>query len=215
MRKWMLPVVAVAVASIAFVGYTNAGDKDKGYGKDKNKDKTAAVAVGQPAPTFALQDQTGKTVDLASFNDKIVVLEWFNEECPYVVKFYKDAHMNTWADKYASQGVVWLAVNTTKGKSNDDNKSIAGKWNIDRPILNDSAGDVGRTYGATNTPQMFIINKGQIAYMGAIDSNRSANTSDIEGATNYVAKALDEVLAGNSVSEPQTRAYGCSVKYAK
>ena len=75
--------------------------------------------------------------------------------------------------------------------------------------------DVKSTHpeGATNPPHMFIINKGQIAYMGAIDDKRSPNSDDIGGAKNYVAKALDEILAGQSVSEPDTKAYGCSVKY--
>ena len=102
----------------------------------------------------------------------------------------------------------------TNGKSNADNKKVAGDWNLSRPVLNDANGAIGHAYGATNTPNMFIVNKGQLAYMGAIDDKRSSNSDDIAGAKNYVAKALDEILAGQSVSEPETKAYGCSVKYA-
>src|SRR5512145_2221506 len=70
MNKWMLSTVAV-VALAAFVGFTNAGDKS-----GKHKDN-GSVAIGQPAPQFALQDQTGKTHNLADYNGKVVVLEWF------------------------------------------------------------------------------------------------------------------------------------------
>lgn len=179
-------------------------------------EKAAKAAVGSPAPAFTLQDQNGRSHSLADFSGKIVVLEWFNNECPYVVKHYKGGHMNEVAKKYSDKGVVWLAINTTKGKSNEDNKKIAGDWKIDRPILNDASGEVGHQYGAKTTPHMYIINKdGNLAYIGAIDSNSSSNTDDISSSTNYVVKALDELLAGKTVSTSETKPYGCSVKYAK
>lgn len=179
-------------------------------------EKAEVAALGKPAPDFSLQDQTGKTVSLSDFKGKIVVLEWFNEDCPFVVKHYEKGDMNKTAEKYAAQDVVWLAINSTSGKTNETNAKIAEKWNINRPILNDSTGATGRAYGATNTPHMYIINAdGVLVYKGAIDSNKSSKQSDIAGATNYVAQALDELKAGKPVSEPETKAYGCSVKYAK
>lgn len=213
MRKLMFPMVAVALAAALVASVSFAGDKSEKA--DKKKDKVTAVQLGDPAPTFSLQDQDGKTVNLADHAGKIVVLEWFNNECPYVVKHYSKGDMQKLADKYEEKGVVWLAINTTKGKTNADNKAIASEWKIDRPILNDSTGEVGRAYGAKTTPHMYILDKeGKVVYMGAIDNDRSSDQSKIASATNYVAKALDEVLAGSSVSEPQTKPYGCSVKYA-
>ncbi len=206
MRKWMLPVVTAAVVAIAFVSYSNAGDK----GKYKDKGGSGSAAIGQPAPAFSLPDQAGTTVNLADFSGKIVVLEWFNEECPIVVGHYKAGTMNTLYSKYAPKDVVWLAVNSTKGNTNDSNKAAATDWKVDRPILNDSSGTVGHLYGAKTTPHMYIVDgNGILVYMGAIDNQSKDNS------VNYVDKALTELLAGNSVSEPQTKPYGCSVKYAK
>jgi len=208
MRKSLFSFAAVAVMAGLVSAFAIAGDKH-----DKHDGKHGSAAVGQAAPQFSLEDQDGKVVNLSDLKDKVVVLEWFNNECPYVVKFYKNGDMNKWADAYKGKGVVWLAINSTKGKTNADNKKVAGDWNVSRPVLNDANGMAGHAYGATNTPHMFVINKGQIAYMGAIDDKRSPNSDDIGGAKNYVAKALDEILAGQSVSEPDTKAYGCSVKY--
>ena len=206
MNKWVLSTVAV-VALVAFVGFSSAGDKS-----DKAKDK-GSIAIGQPAPQFALQDQNGKTHNLADYNGKYVVLEWFNNECPYVVKHYQSNTMTNLAKKYADKDVVWLAINTTAGKTNNDNKAIAGEWNISYPILNDSTGQVGKQYGAKTTPHMFIIDKtGNVVYAGAIDNDPRGNKS--EDRVNYVDKALSELASGQSVSEPQTKPYGCSVKYA-
>lgn len=208
MKKVLLPVttlLAVAlVSALAFAG----GDK-----KDK---KMAGPKPGDPAPAFALQDQTGRTVSSDELKGKVIVLEWFNDECPYVVKHYKDGHMNKLAEKYMEQGVVWLAIDSTSSHNAEKNKAIAQKWNIDRPILSDASGQVGKAYGSRNTPTMYIVDKeGILVYRGAIDSNSDAETASIAGATNYVAVALDEVLAGKPVSQPETKAYGCSVKYAK
>ncbi|HMO24796.1 MAG TPA: thioredoxin family protein [Tepidisphaeraceae bacterium] len=176
----------------------------------------AAVKVGEAAPDFSLENHKGETVNLSDLKGKIVVLEWFNEECPYVVKHYKQGHMQKLANKYAEKGVVWLAINSTNGKTNADNASVADKWSMPMAILNDSDGTVGKQYGATNTPHMYVIDaEGKIAYMGAIDSDRSADTSKVDGATNYVAEALDALLAGESVKTAETRAYGCSVKYPR
>ena len=176
----------------------------------------AQAKVGEPAPAFTLQDQDGQPVTLESFKGKTVVLEWFNNECPYVQKFYTGGDMNRLAEEYASRDVVWLAVNSTKSKDNAANKAIAGEWKIARPILNDATGVTGKAYGAKTTPHMYVINpQGTLVYAGAIDDKKSAEAGDVAGAKNYVRVALDEILAGKSVTTASTKAYGCSVKYAK
>ena len=48
----------------------------------------AAASVGKAAPDFTLSDLNGKTVKLADFKGKHVVLEWHNPNCPFVVKHY-------------------------------------------------------------------------------------------------------------------------------
>ncbi|HLL91045.1 MAG TPA: thioredoxin family protein [Tepidisphaeraceae bacterium] len=170
--------------------------------------------LGQPAPAFSLPDHNGRTVNLSDHAGKVVVLEWFNDECPFVQKHYQDGHMNQLAKRYADKGVVWLTINSTHSKAAADNKAVAGKWKIDRPVLADQDGTVGKAYGATNTPHLYVIDKaGHLAYVGAIDDNPSQDAADVQGAKNYVAQALDEVVAGKPVSEPQTKAYGCTVKY--
>jgi peroxiredoxin len=170
------------------------------------------ATIGAAAPDFSLQDQSGKTVKLSDYKGKIVVLEWFNQGCPYVVRHYKAKTMTTTADKYKGQDVVWLAVNTTQGKSAEDNKASAEAWGISYPILSDTSSSVAQAYGAKTTPHMFIIDKeGKLAYKGAIDDDSSADGG--KASKNYVATALDELLAGKPVSTSETKAYGCGVKY--
>lgn len=193
---------------------TSHGDKHQDQKKDSNKAETAKV--GSMAPAFTLTDTDGKTVNLSDFSGKIVVLQWFNPNCPYVKKHYESG-ANTFNDlnkKYSEQGVVFIAINSgaagKEGAGKDTNASAKKDWKIEYPILLDETGSVGKMYGAKRTPEMYIINKdGTLAYRGAIDDEPGKGV----GKTNYVAKALDEILAGNKVTTAETKAYGCTVKY--
>jgi hypothetical protein len=88
------------------------------------------------------------------------------------------------------------------------------KGAVPTAIIRDTAGVIGRAYGARNTPQYVIIDpEGVIRYDGAIDDRQSSNPKDIAGATNYVRAALDAGLAGRPIAVSQTQPYGCEVKY--
>ncbi len=172
--------------------------------------------VGKQATDFTLTDTEGKEHTLSTYlNDgKIVVLEWFNPTCPYVVKHHEvHSTMSDLADKYADRGVVWLAVNSGPRDTAEGSQKAREKWSIDYPILMDGEGDVGKAYGSKNTPTMYVIDKeGVIQYVGAIDNNRDAKTL---GDVNYVEQALEAVLAGSNVETAYAKPYGCNVKYPK
>lgn len=178
----------------------------------------AGVAPGDEAPTFTLPDTDGTVHSLASYlaSGKIVVLEWFNPDCPFIKKHHlHHKTMNETFAAYADRGVVWLAVCSSaagkEGAGLERNQRAAAEYALPFPLLMDSNGTVGRSYGAKTTPHMFVIKPdGKIAYAGAIDDDRSAGEP---GRTNYVVAALDAVLAGRSVPLAETRPYGCSVKY--
>lgn len=180
---------------------------------------TPAV-VGQPAPAFSATDTAGKTVSLADFKGRTVVLEWVNPGCPYVVKHYGAGNMQATQKGARDKGVVWLSINTTARDHGDylAPAAMAG-WMTQQKAsptatLMDTDGKVGRAYGARTTPHLYIVDaQGRLVYAGGIDNKPSANPADIPAAKNYVNAALAEVLAGKPVSEPQTRPYGCSVKY--
>ena len=176
--------------------------------------------VGSAAPDFSLPDAKGETHSLSQYKGKYVVLEWFNPECPFVKKHYGSDNMQKLQKEYTDKGVVWLTIDSnapgTEGNLTPEQaQKIATSWKTQQTaLLLDPDGKVGRAYGAKNTPNMVIINpEGKIAYEGAIDSKATPNPADIPSSTNYVKAALDESLAGKAVSTPQTKPYGCSVKY--
>ncbi len=178
----------------------------------------AGAVVGQAAPDFTLKDLNGATVSLSQFKGKTVVLEWFNPDCPFVVRGHKEGALKTMAADVAKDGVVWLAINSgapgKQGAGVERNKAALTEYNLAHPVLLDESGAVGKLYKATNTPGMYVVDaKGTLVYAGAID-NAPKGTPPEEGLRNYVADALADVAAGKPVRLAETKQYGCSVKYA-
>lgn len=190
-------------------------------GRGIQPDQTMVKAVvGKPAPDFTLKDIKGKEHKLSDYakDDKTVVLEWFNPDCPYVKKHHETHQtMANLYKEYKDKDVVWLAINSgAEGSATtgvDRNTRAVKELKIKYPILLDESGEIGRTYGATNTPHMYVVSSdGTLIYAGAIDSDNSPFRL---GEVNYVKQALDQHLAGETVEEAKTKAYGCRIKYAR
>ena len=180
------------------------------------------VTVDKPAMTFTLPDLNGKKVSLSDFRGKYVVLEWINYDCPFVVKHYSSGNMQALQKKYMEKGIVWLAIcSSAPGKqghfsSNEIQQRMKENGSTLTNYLIDADGTVARSYGATNTPNMYVINPaGTLLYMGAIDDKPTSNRADIASAKNYVQMALDAALSGKEAPQTvkATKAYGCSIKF--
>ncbi len=181
---------------------------------------SALPASGEKAPSFTLPT-TGGNVSLSDYAGKWVVLEWFNPNCPFVRKFYGPGYLQKWQKEWSEKGVSWLLISSSHAGHPDhvavaDIPAVLARLKIDAAkLLIDESGDVGRAYGATNTPQVFVINpEGVIVYQGAIDDRRTSDPGDVPEAKNFLLQALREATSGEAVEVPATRPYGCSVKYA-
>lgn len=180
-----------------------------------------AVTTGETAPAFTLKGlNPAKDVSLADFKGKVVVLEWLNHGCPFVRKHYDAGNMQALQKKYTAQNVIWLSViSSAEGKQGYVNTEGANKEKRDNKslateVLLDTDGKVGNLYGAKTTPHMYVIDKsGALVYKGAIDDKSDTEKDSISSAKNYVAAALDEIIAGKKVTAHTTKSYGCSVKY--
>ncbi|SMF46405.1 redoxin domain-containing protein [Pseudobacteriovorax antillogorgiicola] len=186
----------------------------------------ASAVVGKPAPTFSLPGHDGKMYSLEKFKGKHVVLEWFNNDCPYVDKHYHEKYRNmqtlqkNWTGK---KDVVWLAIiSSAPGKQGYLTAAQATKIKEEArkahmtAILLDPKGTVGRMYNAKTTPHMFIIDpQGILRYDGAIDNKTSPRLAALkaDGLQNYVSDGLGNLMASKSVNPSKTEPYGCSVKY--
>lgn len=184
--------------------------------KDPKVAQTAEV--GKPAPAFELVDLDGKTHRLADHAGKIVVLEWFNPECPFIKYAHTKGPLSDLAKRLAGDDLVFLAINSgapgKQGHGVEVNRKAVEAFGIDHPVLLDPDGTVGHAYGARKTPHMFVVDaKGTLVYAGALD-NAPMGEVDGEGPhVVYVEQAVAALRAGKAVPTPTTPPYGCSVKY--
>ena len=217
MKKPLAVLGAAAILTVA--GSTHAEAHRSEVSVNADAAETAAApakaAVGQAAPDFVLTDTEGKEYRLSDYSDGVVVLEWFNPDCPFVKKHHqKNKTMQTTYAQWQEEEIVWLAINSgapgKQGAGLERNRKAKTDYGIEYPVLLDEAGTVGRIYGAKTTPHMFVIEKGILIYAGAIDDNASPSTL---GKTNHVSAALSCCADGRAVEKAETKAYGCTVKY--
>jgi peroxiredoxin len=180
-----------------------------------------AAKVGEVAPDFTATDTYGKVHKLSDYAGKFVVLEWHNRECPYTHKHYASGNMQRLQKEWTAKGVVWFTViSSAPGQrgyvtADEENQYVRKVDASATAVLLDPKGDLGHLYGAKTTPHMFLISpQGILVYNGAIDDKPTTDLADIATARNYVSMALQEAMAGQPVSVPTSRPYGCSVKYA-
>ena len=180
----------------------------------------AAPKIGYPAPAFSAVDTTGKTWSLAELKGKRIILEWTNDQCPYVIKHYASGNMQALQKEATSAGYIWLSViSSAPGKQGHVSAAEADALTTSRgaaptAVVLDSQGVLGRAYEAKTTPHLFIIDEaGTLVYRGGMDDKPTTDPVDIAGANNYVRMAMAELAAGKLIANPVTRPYGCSVKF--
>ena len=180
--------------------------------EEKNAEAPEKAEVGKPAPDFTLTDASGNKHTLSEYEGKTVVLEWTNQDCPYVQRHYKAETMAKTREALGGkEKVVWLAIDTTNDTTKEKLKTWKKEQGFAYPVLHDEEGKVGKTYGAKTTPHMYVIDKkGVLRYRGAIDD---APKGEKEDPTNYVKQAVSALQNGDEIAKKSTEPYGCSVKY--
>jgi peroxiredoxin len=174
------------------------------------------VSVGEKAPIFsgipAIQNGEETSISLADIKEDLVVLVFLGNHCP-VVQAYEDRLIdftNDYKDKPVK--VVGVSVN-----NNDADRLPAIKTYMKDHKSNyvygyDETQAIGRDYGATNTPQFFVLDKARnIRYMGAMDDNQQ----EAKVTKTYLRDAVDSLLKGDSPATDETRPVGCGVQYKR
>jgi len=173
--------------------------------------------VGDTVADFKLKNVDGKMVSLADYSTAKGFIVIFDcNTCP-VSKAYNDRILAL-NKKYAAKGFPLIAINPnspelSSGDSYEEMIKYAKKKGYDFPYLYDESQATIRTFGATNTPHVFVLakvdNAIKVAYIGAIDDN-SRDADDV--TKKYVEDAVESLLAGKAVSVSKTKAIGCGVK---
>lgn len=174
--------------------------------------------LGDTVSDFKLKNVDGKMVSLSDYKSSKGVIVIFDcNTCPYS-KAYNDRIIQL-NKKYAPKGFPLITINPNNpdlspGDSFKDMAAQAKKKGYDFPYLVDETQDVAKSFGATNTPHVFVLHNDdgafKVAYIGTIDDN-SRNESSVK--KKYVEAAVDELLTNKEVSNTKTKAIGCGIKW--
>lgn len=174
------------------------------------------LPLGTLAPTFALPDTDGKTVRLEDFSQAPALLVMFIcNHCPYVKHVRSELARlgRDYADKKVA--IVGISSNDVSTHPDDGPEQMA----IEKkeagyvfPYLYDETQSVAKAYRAACTPDFYLFDKSRrLVYRGQLDDSRPDNGKPLNGAD--LRAALDAVLAGRPVHEPQKPSIGCNIKW--
>jgi len=207
-RSRVLGVAFALAGLVVFASTAVLAQDDAKAAKEKAK-------VGKPAPDFALKDLRGKEFKLSKVKGKVVVLEWFNPECPSVETAHgKGGSLRKLPGTHMKKNkVVWWAVNSSapgkEGSGVDTNKKYARKFRMRYPVLIDENGQVGRLFGATMTPEIFVIDKtGKLVYRGAEDNQADVKAGKADDYVNYVDAVIEALKKGEKLPYTTTKPAG-------
>jgi len=171
---------------------------------------------GDAAPEWKeLEGTDGKMHSSADLKDKDVVVVVFTcNSCPVAVG-YED-RIRAFAEKHAGKdskvGIVAINVNTIKEDQLPEMKKRAEKKKFTFPYLYDPTQAIARQFGATITPEFFVLNKARkVVYMGALDDK----SPPAEPSVSHLETALVVALAGKPIEAAETNARGCKIRFEK
>lgn len=199
-KAFSLLTLALALVAMSFTVNTSGGYK-----------------VGDTAIDFKLKNVDGKMVSLAGIKDaKGYIVIFTCNACPYA-KAYEDRIIEL-HKKYAPLGYPVVAINPNDkdvqpADSYDKMKERAKEKNFPFNYLYDETQEIAKTYGATRTPHVYLLDKNRVVrYIGAIDDN-SESASDVK--EKYLENAIDALRDGKDVATKETKAVGCGIKWKK
>ena len=157
---------------------------------------------------FSLKDYNGKDYSLSDFKDsKAIVVIFVATECP--VSNAYNSRMESIYNDYKNKNVTLVGINSNKAEDIGRIKEHAKSKGLTFPILKDEKNIIADKFRASVTPEVFVLNNNfEVLYHGRIDDSR--DESDVEKKD--LRNALDEILSDKQVSDPVTKAFGCTIK---
>ncbi len=173
------------------------------------------ILVGKYAPDFEIPGTDGEVHHFASYLEKYkaIAVVFMSNKCPHVNAYLE--RLKQIQNDFSNQDFMMIGINSNDAKQvPEDNfelmKTFAQEKNLNFPYLRDTTEDVARSFKATNTPEVFLINQDwTIVYQGQIDDN-SQNPDQVKNA--YLRDNIKALLAGEDITIKSTDGMGCEIK---
>lgn len=174
------------------------------------------LPLGTQAPPFRLVDPSGRLVSLDDFQEaKAYLVVFMCNHCPFV-RHIRD-ELASLGRELPARGVAMVGINSNDAEKYPDDsparmKDEAERYGYTFPYLVDDTQEVAKAYQAACTPDFFLFDaQRRLVYRGQLDDSRPSNGKPVTGAD--LRAAIDAVLEGREVAEPQVPSIGCNIKW--
>ena len=167
--------------------------------------------IGSSVADFELLDARGLTHRLEDWKDsRLVVLVFIRSDCP-VAELY-GASLARMSEEFRPRGVGFIGISPDGSDPEAELDRFSATHGIRFPILRDSEGSLAGRVGVSRTPEVVVLDERRsIRYRGRIDDQYAVGSRRVEARHHDLIEALDELLGGRSVSQPETEAVGCPI----
>jgi peroxiredoxin len=174
------------------------------------------LEIGSPAADFSLAEPaSGKTVSLAEFAGRPLLVVFSCNHCPYVLHIIESFAEFARKIRERGVGVVMISANDVGGYPADSPQKmaeLAARYGFDFPYLYDESQQVAIAYRAACTPDFFLFDSDhRLFYRGQYDASRPGNQAAVDGRD--LRAAVDALLAGADVPAQQVPSVGCNIKW--
>ncbi len=173
-------------------------------------------AVGRKIEPFKLQDFRGAEHSLAALlaHHKGVAVVFLGTECP-LAKLYAN-RMQELSTEFAKKGVAFVGIDANRQDAITAIDAFARQNGLTFPILKDVGNKVADQFGATRTPEAFLLDaQGTVRYQGRIDDQFSFGAgvgyAQPQLKKKDLANAVEDVVTGKPVRVASTECKGCII----
>jgi peroxiredoxin len=175
------------------------------------------LPLGTKAPSFSLPDTvSGNQLTLEDIQGQnATVIFFLCNHCPYVI--HVNEELVRIANDYHSKGVSFVAISSNDveryPEDSPDKMAIVAKvLRYPFPYLYDESQEVAKAYDAACTPDIYVFDhQMDLAYRGRLDASRPGSIIALTGSD--LRNAIDAIIGGQEVPEPQYPSAGCSIKW--
>lgn len=174
------------------------------------------LALGTPAPDFALPGTDGNTYSLSGFaQGKLLLVAFICNHCPFVKHI--QAELAQLGRDCREQGVAMVAISSNDvdaypADGMDKMREEAANAGYVFPYLLDETQQVAKAYDAACTPDFFLFDgERKLVYRGQFDDSRPGSGIPVTGKD--LRAAIEAALNQRPISTEQRPSMGCNIKW--
>lgn len=164
----------------------------------------------QRAAEFELETTQGQPLKLNEDSEGLAVICFLGTECP-LAKLYA-VRLESLSQAFSGQKIRFIGINSNRQDSAEEVAGFVNDQGITFPVAKDFDNVVADQYKVVRTPEVVVVDGAlNVRYRGRVDDQYLPGVSRSQPEREDLKIAIEELLAGKSVSIPRTKPEGCLI----